>query len=142
MTRWRMQWLLGSMGAARRRVGGSYVDGGTASSYAERHGGTDLASGQGLERQAQAMRRHPPHEDLVRAHEGAEGPQGIPEAADRLVLVESLPPAGRPSAGSEPRLEVHVADFQPPLGSVALGVDAADELAVVQDGQRVVAVHA
>jgi hypothetical protein len=37
---------------------------------------------------------------------------------------------------------MHVTHFQTTLGAVALGVDAADQLAVVQDRQRVVAVHA
>src|SRR6266849_11159002 len=42
----------------------------------------------------------------------------------------------------EPRLEVDMANLQPALGTMALGVDTANEVAVMEDGQRVVAVHA
>ncbi len=41
-----------------------------------------------------------------------------------------------------PRLEMHVAYLQAPLGAVGLGVEAADQVTVVEDRQRVVAVHA
>src|SRR5262250_3844334 len=90
----------------------------------------------------QPARRHPPHHHLIRPHEGTEGAQGIPEPAHRLVVIEAVAAAGWPLAGGKPRLEMHVADLESPLRPVALGVDAADQLAVVQDGQRVVAVHA
>src|SRR4029453_604863 len=71
-----------------------------------------------------------------------QGADGIAQAAQRLVPVEPLAAGGRPLPAREPRLEVHVPDLQPSLRPVALGVDAPDELPVMQDGQGVVAVHA
>src|SRR5207244_10436862 len=58
-----------------------------------------------------------------------------------LVLIRASAAGGRLLPRGEPRLEVDVSNLQPPFGAVARGGDAADEGAVMEDGQRVVAVH-
>src|SRR6266545_3816126 len=88
------------------------------------------------------MRRHAPQRDLVAADERAERADRPGDARYRLVLVHVGMPMGRRAPRREPGLEVHVPDFETPFGAMGLGVDAADEMAVMKDGERVVAVHA
>src|SRR5882724_12308388 len=79
---------------------------------------------------------------LVRSHEDAERTHRSSHAGERRVPIHR-PSPGRGRAGrGEPRLEVHVANLEPALGAMGLGVDATDEVAMMEDRQRVVAVHA
>jgi len=72
--------------------------------------------------------------DSLGADERRQGAQGLDESRHDRVRLEAL--------GRNPRLEVHVTHLELALGAMGLGVDAADQPAVVQDRQRVVAVHA
>src|SRR5205823_8040092 len=75
-------------------------------------------------------------------YEDGQGAQRFSDAGERLVLIDASPSGRRRLRRREPRLEVRVAHLQPLLGAMRLGVEAADELAAMEDRQRVVAVHA
>src|SRR5688572_4211617 len=87
------------------------------------------------------MRRHATERHRLRSDERGERPERAREPHERGVEVERDSAARRGRAGGEPWLQVDVADLEPTLGAMRLGVDAPDEMAVVQDRQRVVAVH-
>src|SRR5438132_677647 len=93
-------------------------------------------------RRAQSARRYPSEDDGVRSDEDRERSQGLAETGERFVAVEWTGADRRCLRRGEPRLEMHVSDFQRSLGAMGLRVDAADELAVMENRQRVVAVHA
>src|SRR6266545_3718757 len=140
MTRWRMWSLPGSQGEAREQVLGAYVP----------RGSSVKRSWPALTRRNSAAPRVPPqalggdpaHHGGGGSDKGAQRPEGIAQTVQRLVPVEPFTSRGRRLPPREPRLEVHVPDLQPALRPMALGVDAPDELAVMEDGQGVVAVHA
>jgi hypothetical protein len=78
---------------------------------------------------AQPARRHAAHTDLA-------GPDELGKRSERLA------DAGQRGFDVEPRLEVNVTDLEEALRPVRLGIDAADQRAVVEDRHRVVAVDA
>src|SRR5207247_9271733 len=79
---------------------------------------------------------------LGSAHEGGQGAQRLREPGQRLVLVDAAPPGRRHLRRREPGLEVHVANLQPALDAMGLGIEAADEMTVMEDRQHVVTVPA
>src|SRR2546428_3552241 len=97
---------------------------------------------QARQRRPEPARRHAADLDLVGAHELGQRAQRLYDTRERFVLIDSFPAARRGPRRSEPGLEVHVTSLQTALGAMALGVDAADEMTMVEDWQRVVAVHA
>ena len=94
------------------------------------------------QRGPQPLRCHAPEGDRIGADEDGQGAQRFSDAGERLVLIDASPSGRRRLRRREPRLEVRVAHLQPLLGAMRLGVEAADELAAMEDRQRVVAVHA
>src|SRR5262245_41823939 len=94
------------------------------------------------QRSPQPPRRDAAKRHRVSRHEDAQGGDRSRYAGQRGVLIYQPAPGRGRSTGREPGLEVYVADFQPTLGAMGLGVDAADEMTLMEDRQRVVAVHA
>jgi hypothetical protein len=75
---------------------------------------------------------------VLGAQEAGQGPKRLREAGQRRVLIDATPGGGRRGrARGEPALEVDARDLEPPLGAMGLGVQAPDEMAVVEDGERV-----
>jgi len=141
--------------ASRAPGTGSITTGSTSSSGSSENSwpvpATDRSAGaspDGAERPPEGrpkpVRTHAAQRHLGCAQERGERCQRLRQTSQRLVAIEALtspPPGLRRPAAREPGLEVHVANLEPLLASMGLGVHAADQVPVVEDRQRVVAVH-
>src|SRR5262245_5898154 len=95
------------------------------------------------ERRAEGGWRDAAERDGVGADEVSQGPQGTGQAPERRVAVERAPRRDRRARpAGEPRLEMDTLDLEPTFGAVDFRIDPPDELAIVEDRQRVVAVGA
>src|SRR5882724_9672195 len=141
MTRWRMWSLPGNARRSKRASTGSLRLPGSSRQAMKappsRHGIRAYH-----ESPPQALGGDPAYHSGGGSDKGAQRPEGIAQTVQRLVPVESFTARRRRLPPREPRLEMHVPDLQPALRPMTLGVDASNELAVMEDGQGVIAVHA